>query len=475
MSPDADPSRASHPGLARCPRSAPAVRRLRMPSAGRPRPACAHDGSPREPAGSSRYVRRLFVVALLVAAVGPVAAQDAPAIDLAWTTRTVAEQRTVRGDSVFGDGLALTSFGRDRARIEQEARGKLGPLNLLATVTASAQQGARPDTRFLAHEAYADFTLAGERFSAGRKVLSGDVGYAFRPLDVLQRESRLQLAPPPLSGIPMIAWDNFGADSAWSLILANPGHGPGNAGSTAASRDDGSLALRAFRRLGGADFHGVARASARNGLELGAGFAAVPDEAVEIHGSLLTQQRGERRAPLATGAGAAQLLGAESALQVERHGRIGKALLGATWTAESGMSAMGEIWWDGAANTADEWRRLAANATARNALRGVRGVPDIAIAGANAASTRLFEQGNLARRGLLARLAWTEPAGKWSAAADWLASLDDGGRNLTLSLGYAADKWKLDAGLRTHGGKADSAFGLLPEKRAAFVTLSLSF
>ena len=420
--------------------------------------------------------RRLFaVLSVFAAAAAPAAAQEAPEIDIAWTTRAIAEPHTLRDGSVFGAGLALTGFGRDRTRIEQEARGRLGPLNLLATLTASGQEGARPETRFVAHEAYVDFTLSGERFSAGRKVLSGDVGYAFRPLDVLQRESRLQLAPPPLSGIPMLSWDNFGADSAWSLIVANPGHGPGNAGSTAASRDDASLALRVFRRVASADFHGVARSSARNGLELGAGFAAVPNDAVELHASLLVQQRGERRLPLAAGAGAAQLLDAGRALQVESHGRVGKALLGATWTAESGVSAMGELWWDGSANSADEWRRLRSNAVARNTLRGLPGVPDLAIAGANAASTRLFEQGNLARRGLLARLAWTEPAGKWSAAADWLASLEDGGRNLTFSAGYAADKWRLDAGLRLYGGKDDSAFGLLPERRAAFVTLSTSY
>ncbi|MDP3513369.1 MAG: hypothetical protein Q8S20_11515 [Sulfuritalea sp.] len=420
--------------------------------------------------------RQLFaLLPLLAAAAGPAAAQDAPGIDIAWTTRAVAEPRRLREDSVFGAGLTLTGFGRDRARIEQEARGRLGPLNLLATLTASGQEGARPDTKFVAHEAYVDFTLGGERFSAGRKVLSGDVGYAFRPLDVLQRESRLQLAPPPLTGIPMFAWDNFGADSAWSLIVTNPGHGPGNAGSKAAARADSALALRLFRRVASADFHGIARSSTRNGLELGAGFAAVPNDAVELHGSLLVQQRGERRVPLAAGAGTAQLLDAGQALQVVPTGKLKKALLGATWTAESGLSAMGELWWDGSANSADEWRRLRSNAVARNALRGLPGVPDLAIAGANAASTRLFEQGNLARRGLLARLAWTEPAGKWSAAADWLASLEDGGRNLTLSAGYAADQWRLDAGLRLYGGKADSAFGLLPERRAAFVTLSASY
>ena len=157
----------------------------------------------------SPCLQRRLLGLLLAALMGPAVAQDlamnAPAIDLAWTTRAVAEPHRLRDDSVFGAGLPLTGFGRDRARIEQEARGRLGPVNLLATVTASGQEGAKPETKFVAHETYVDFSLGGERFSLGRKVLSGDVGYAVRPLDVLQRESRLQLAPPPLSGIPMIA------------------------------------------------------------------------------------------------------------------------------------------------------------------------------------------------------------------------------------------------------------------------------
>ena len=418
----------------------------------------------------------LLASVLAFVALPSLANDDAPALDLAWTTRAVAEARTLREDSVFGPGLALTGFGRERGRLEQEARGKLGPLNLLATVTASGQQGAKPDARFVAHEAYADFTLGGERFTVGRKVLSGDVGYAFRPIDVLQRETRLQLAPPPLTGIPMVSWDNFGADSAWSVVFTNPGHGPGNAGSTANfGRDDSAIALKGYLHAGGIDLHGIARRSARNGIELGAAFSAVPDEAIEVHGSLLTQQRGEKRVPLAAGATPAQLLDSEQALRVERTGGLRRALLGATWTAENGLSAMAEAWWDGSANTAEDWRRLAANATARNALRGLPGVPDIAVFGANAASTRLFEQGNLARRGLLARLAWTEPAGGWSLAADLLASLEDGGRNLTLSAAHAADTWRVDAGLRFNGGKAGSAFGLLPDRRAAFVSVSIAY
>jgi hypothetical protein len=312
-------------------------------------------------------------------------------------------------------------------------------------------------------------------------VLSGDVGYAFRPLDVLQRESRLQLAPPPLSGIPMIAWDNFGADSAWSLILANPGHGPAMR-QHGGARDDSSLALRlrrSFAVVAGADFHGVARSSARNGLELGRRLRGGAGRgASNCMASLLLQQRGERRVPLAArGRRGAVARRRATALQVEsRPGRVGKALLGATWTAESGISRWAK---SGGTAAPTHRRRLAAAGTnaaaARNALRGLPGVPDIAVAGANAASTRIFEQGNLARRGLLARLAWSQPGGGWSLSADLLRSLDDGGTTLTAAASWQGDQLRLDAGLRRYGGRADSAYRLLPEAATAFVGVSLAY
>jgi hypothetical protein len=130
--------------------------------------------------------------------------------------------------------------------------------------------------------------------SAGKKVLAGDVGYAFRPIDVLQRESRMQMMPPQLEGIPMLSWDNFTTDGAWSLVIANPGHQK-----RGEARDDGSVALKLYRRITSADFHGVLRKSTRYGLEAGAATSWVPDEALELHASLLVQTRGERRLPMA--------------------------------------------------------------------------------------------------------------------------------------------------------------------------------
>lgn len=214
-----------------------------------------------------RQRRLLYWLAgpLIFALALSVSAADEAAAELGWTTRFIGEGHQLRADSPFAAGLGLTSFGRDRYRLEQELRGRAGPVSLLLTATESGQEGARPSGRFVANEAYADFSIGGERFSIGKKVLSADVAYAFRPIDVLQRESRLQLAPPQLEGIPMLSWDNFSTDGAWSLVLANPGHQR-----RGEAREDGSVALKLYRRVAAADFHGVLRHSNRYGLELGA-------------------------------------------------------------------------------------------------------------------------------------------------------------------------------------------------------------
>jgi hypothetical protein len=413
--------------------------------------------------------------ALLWLAAAPVpAAEDAAAtktVDLAYKTRIVGEDRRLRDDSVFAAGLPLTSFGSDRARLEQEARGRVGPVSLLVTGSVLGQQGERPDAKLLANEAYAGFRAGGSHFTLGKKILSGDVGYGFRPIDVIQRETRLQALPPTLEGVPHLAWERYSAESAWSLIAANPGHGRrGDA------RDDGSFVLRAYARAAGADLHAVARYSDRYRMEAGAAASAVPTESLELHASFLVQRRGERQRPLADPASPAELLAPERALETQTLDWPRKALAGFTWSWESGWSVIGEAWWDGTAPTAEDWRRLAAQAEQRNALLGLPGVPSAAVAGALAASTRLFQVPSVSRRSALAHLGWTDPAGSgWTGALDLLRTLEDGGWSATASVAREADRLRLDAGLRRLGGRPQSAYRLLPERGLAFVGASYAF
>ena len=422
-----------------------------------------------KPPYRQRRLLRGLIGTLAVVTTVSVSAADDPS-DFGWTTRLVGEGHELRRDSPFAAGLGLTNFGRDRYRIEQELRGRAGPVSLLLTATESGQEGAKPAGRFVANEAYVDFSAGGERFSVGKKVLSADVGYAFRPIDVLQRESRLQMMPPQLEGIPSLSWDNFSTDGAWSLVIANPGHQwRGEA------REDGSVALKLYRRIATADFHGVLRSSNRYGLEAGAAASVVPSDALEIHASLMVQRRGERRVPLADSVSVASLLAADSALVTEAIDSPRKALLGGTWTSEGGFSVLGEFWWDGTAPTSSDWQRLRRQAAQRAALLGLLGVPAAAVAGATAASTRMFDQGNFAQRGMLTRLAWSDPGGRVSASADLLKSLGDGGWTATAAFAWQGEKLRIDAGLRRYGGPADSAYRLLPERAAAFVGFSLAY
>ncbi|MCX7157564.1 MAG: hypothetical protein NTW45_14115 [Rhodocyclales bacterium] len=420
------------------------------------------------PRPSSPYCQRRLLYCLAALALPASAADDAA--DFGWTTRLVGEGHELRRGSPFAAGLELTNFGRDRYRVEQELRGRAGPVSLLLTATESGQEGAKPAGRFVANEAFADFSAGGERFTAGKKVLSGDVGYAFRPIDVLQRENRMQMMPPQLEGIPMLSWDNFSPDGAWSVVIANPGHQR-----RGEAREDGSVALKLYRRVAAADFHGVLRNSKRYGLEAGAAASVVPSDALELHASLLVQRRGERRVPLADNASLRDLLTADSALATETIASPRKVLLGGTWTTEGGFSVLGEFWWDGTAPAATDWQRLKRQAAQRAALLGLSSVPAAAVAGATAASTRMFDQGNLAQHGMLTRLAWSDPGGRWSASADLLKSMGDGGWTLTTAVGWQGEKLRVDAGLRRYGGPADSAYRLLPERAAAFVGLSLAY
>lgn len=169
--------------------------------------------------------------------------------------------------------------------------------------------------------------------TAGKKVMSWDVGYAFRPLDVVQQEDRRALNPVTLEGVPMLAWEAFDAERAVTVVLSNPGHGRAEQ-----PRGDGSLAVRLYRQNGTRDEYAVLRLSERNGVEGGVSFSQVATPEFEVHGSVLLQQRHEE-----------WLAGSRASPQWgswQHRSGGGKALAGFTWTNEAKLSVLGEAWLD---------------------------------------------------------------------------------------------------------------------------------
>ena len=189
----------------------------------------------------------------------------------------------------------------------------------------SAQHDQTGSSMLQVNELTLESPLAGGFLTAGKKIMSWDVGYAFRPLDVVQQEDRRALNPARLEGIPMLAQEVFDEDHALTMVLTNPGRGK-----AAQPRDDEALALRLYRHRGERDEYAVLRVSQRNGMEAGASFSHVLNQGTELHASLLWQQRHEEWRQQRWMAA----------------GRGGKALAGFTWTTEQQFSLIAEAWLD---------------------------------------------------------------------------------------------------------------------------------
>jgi hypothetical protein len=149
--------------------------------------------------------------------------------------------------------------------------------------------------------------------TVGKKVMSWDVGYAFRPLDVIQQEDRRALHPAGLEGVGMVAWEVFDEERAMTLVLSDPG----------------SVSMRLYRHTGTRDEYFVLHKSKDHGMQGGASLSDVLSDAVEVHGSFLIAE-----------------------------GKRDKAMVGMTWTGENKISVLAEAWID----------RTAAPGFERNAL-----------------------------------------------------------------------------------------------------------
>ncbi len=265
-------------------------------------------------------------------------------------------------------------------------------------------------------------------FSAGRKIVSWDVGYGWRPNDVVQREQRRTLAGTTQAGRPLLQAEYFGSDSALSLVWVNPQHQrDDNTGA-----DESALAARAYWRRGALDLHGFARAGRHSRGSLGTAFVWVATDAVALHGSLRALQRAD------DGMGSA----------VAPAGAATQALIGLNWTGDARQSVIAEAWHDGTAPSDATWRAWG------NRPRAAPGA-------------------NLRRDNLFLRLAWQpEP---WLFSLDALVTPADGGAIVTASAQWQGDRWRLNLALRHLGGRNGSVIEQLPGRRQALLMATWPF
>ena len=350
------------------------------------------------------------------------------------------------------------------ATLETELRASGHGLSFVGTLQQQRLEGDRLRSHAWVNELFGSADAGGWQFSAGKKIIGWDVGYGFRPNDVVEQETRRTLLSVTAEGRPLLMAEHFDASTAWSFVLVNPGKPRDQRGA-----EEPALAARVYQRDGAVDWHGFVRYGAHTGASVGAAAAWVASESVELHASLRMLARADT---LASDAPAAALLRANP-WQSASVSRPVQALVGGTWTNDAQVSLLAEAWWDGSALSDAQWDDWAARNRALASLLGTP-APSSAIAGNLAWQASAFGAStNLRRTNLFARLSWQHD--KWQPALDVLYTPADRGRVVTGAIGWQGDRVRVDAGLRIYGGPSDALLAQLPARRIGFVAATWSF
>lgn len=350
------------------------------------------------------------------------------------------------------------------AAVESELRANAHGLGLKATARTEKLEGGTVHTTGWINEAQASVSVGSWSLSAGKKIVAWDVGYGFRPNDVVQQEARRTLLTVTATGRPLLVAEYFDADNAAALVWVNP-----TATRDAAGAQEPALAARLYRRDGSADWHLFARYGRRTGWSLGLASAWVASDALELHASARALNRADTLAFRADGSH----LSSANPWQAATVGRTQQAVFGGTWTNAAQFSLLVEAWWDGTAPANAQWN--AWNDRNRQLIALAKTpAPKAAIAGNLAWQTTAFNAStNLRQTNVFARASLTQD--HWQPALDVLVAPADGGRIVTASLGWQGDKVRWDGGYRAYGGRANSIIAQLPTRHIGYVVATWAF
>lgn len=396
--------------------------------------------------------RRCFPNGLLALLLAP---QPAPAAEITGYVTTAMQLSQERSDSPYRIVLPEQSREQRSQREDLYLRLDEGTATAQLTLRRQTAEDGRTSYPVVTHQLYVDGGRGdGVAWTIGKKVLSWGVGYGFRPLDVIQREDRRGINPPPLVGVPLLALEHFSGTDAWTLVWSHPGQGRGDK-----DFQDSSWALRGYRLTEqGDDLHAVLRYSHRRQWEIGLGLTRVIGEEWSLHAAGLWSQRYHKI--LNTLAERGELWSSTDPMTPQtRHGGY-KAVIGAQWSGASGLSLLAEAWLDDDAYRADEWQRLhtlTAHQLSSPAL------PAAALAGQLAWSSQAYLAPNLMRENLLLRLAFDDGNG-FKPYLEYLATPRDGGHATSLGATLEQNRHRLRLGWRTLGGPATAALAQAPSK-----------
>lgn len=350
------------------------------------------------------------------------------------------------------------------SQLETELHASGHGVSAVLTLQQQEPSANVPSAQAWVNELYVSHDGGAWQLSAGKKIVAWDVGYGFRPNDMVQQEERRTLGNSTLQGRPLLLAEHFDANTAWSWVWVNP-----SASVQALGAAEPALAARVYQRQGAADWYGFARLGARTGASVGAALAWVASEALELHSSFKYSKRvdAQSMSPNTNG------LVTSSPWQQGSVTDVTQWLIGGTWTSQNQLSLLAEAWWDGSAPSDAQWSGWSQRNQQLDTLTDL-GAPAAAVAGNLAWQTQGLRAGqNLRQRNVFVRLSWEN--GVWKPAFDALYTPADQGRAVTASLTWQGDRVQVQTGLRAYAGPSAALMTQLPSRQLAFLALTWTF
>jgi len=348
----------------------------------------------------------------------------------------------------------------------------LSALSADVLLAAERREGQATVNDSRINELHAASDFGAWQFTLGKRIVGWDVGYGFRPNDVVQQERRRTLLPQTPEGRPVLQVEHFGAEQAATLVWVNPQHA-GDPDDEQRGASENALAARWYLRHGAADAYLFGRWGEHTRASVGAALAVVATDELELHVSARALQRHDGwridddadLAPVASNPWTQATLGGTS-----------QWLIGASWTGQQQQSLLFEYWYDGTAlgdKQWDDWQRRNGALTAFGATPGLPTGLVRATAANLAWQATPFDTPSLRRDNLFVRLAWQPD--HWLLSADVLVTPADRGRIVTLGAQWQGDRVRLNAAWRAYGGPSDALVAQLPQRRVGVLQASWSF
>ena len=356
------------------------------------------------------------------------------------------------------------------AALELQGQASHATVNLLLAQSEAWPGEGQATARF--NELQVSGEWLGWQWSLGKKGVSWDVGYGFRPNDVVAQEARRTLLTTTPEGRPLVQAEWFGTDDALSLVWVQPHHAGRPAGAQRGA-EESALAARWYHRDGATDWHGVARWGEHTGASLGASAVWVATDELALHASARWLQRHDGWAPPPA---EAPLLLRRNPWQVATRGATAQWLLGGQWTGADRVSLLAEVWHDGTAPADGRWRLWQRRNQALSRLASGPGTPaglQQAVAGNLAWQATPLGGAGPRRDNVFLRLAWQPEPWQWTLDALWHPA--DGGRIVTAGLAWQGDRWRAQVAARSFGGPSGALMAQLPSRRQILASVLLAF